>query len=165
MQGFEKIIELMVTIVLLFLVPIQYAGAKTDIVNQTYVMTETAYLVDSVRTTGRLTKQMYEEYQRKLGTTKQVYKVELVHYQRLLNETEEGYKSYYQGVYTEDILNTVFSEEEEYLLLPGDFFRMQINLIGPTMAERFSLFTNARKEAKEERTEVVYGGRVRNEAR
>ncbi|MFW5629485.1 MAG: hypothetical protein ACOCNB_01680 [Acetivibrio ethanolgignens] len=103
MHGFEKMVEMIVTIVLLFLVPIQYAGAKADILNRSYVMTETAYLVDSVRTTGKLTRQMYEEYEKKLGITRQVYEIELVHYKKLLNETKEGYQTYLHVVFTADI--------------------------------------------------------------
>lgn len=164
MQGFEKIIELLVTIVLLFLVPLQYAGAKADVVNRSYVMTETAYLVDAVRTTGRLSKQMYQEYLAKLRATRQAYDIELSHYEKLLNETEEGYETYYHGIYTEDILEQLFSEKEAYDFLPGDFLRVQVNGIGPSMAERFSLFRRA-GNAAETQVQAIYGGRIRNEAR
>lgn len=164
MHGFEKMVELMVTIVLLFLVPLQYAGAKEDILNRSYVMTETAYLVDCVRTTGKLTRQMYEEYEKKLGITRQVYEIEMVHYKKLLNETEEGYQTYFQGVYTEDIKEQLFSEAGSYELLAGDFFRVQVNRYSSSMAERFSLFLGTRKGRKSTGIEAIYGGRVYNEA-
>lgn len=164
MHGFEKMAELIVTIVLLFLVPLQYAGAKADMLNRSYVMTETAYLVDSVRATGKLTKQMYEEYEKKLGITRQVYEIEMVHYKKLLNETEDGYQTYFQGVYTTDIREQLFSEIGRYELLPGDFFRIQVSRTGSSMAERFSLFQGIPKQGEKFNVEVIYGGRVYNEA-
>ncbi|MFW5668123.1 MAG: hypothetical protein ACOCM4_02610 [Acetivibrio ethanolgignens] len=165
MHGFEKMVEMIVTIVLLFLVPIQYAGAKADILNRSYVMTETAYLVDSVRTTGKLTRQMYEEYEKKLGITRQVYEIELVHYKKLLNETKEGYQTYFQGVYTADIKEQLFLETGSYELLAGDFFRVQVNRVSSSLAERFSLFFGMQDGRTDLSVEAVYGGRVHNEAR
>lgn len=163
MHGFEKIVELLITIVLLFLMPLQYAGAKTDVLNRTYVMTETAYLVDAVRSTGRLTDQMYQEYVRRLGTSGQVYEIQITHYEKLLNETEEGYETYYHGVYTEDILTRMF-EDRQYDFFPGDFFKVQVNSIGPSMAERLSLFSKAGEGLGKKEVQVIYGGRIRNEA-
>ncbi len=162
MHSFEKIAELLITTVLFFLIPLQYAGAKADVVGRTYVMTETAYLVEAVRTTGRLSGQMYQEYLKRLGATGQVYDVKIIHYEKLLNETEEGYQTYYHGIYTEDILEALFSEEGSYVFSPGDFFRIEVCAVGPSLAERFSLFLRA--GAKENGVQVIYGGRIRNEA-
>lgn len=161
MHGFEKMVEIIVTVVLLFLVPLQYAGAKADVVNRTYVMTETAQLVEAVRTTGCLTGDMYQEYLKRLAVTGQVYEIEIAHYQKLLNETEEGYKTYYHGVYTEDILKQVFETETGCLFLPGDFVRIKVNSQSPSLAVKFSLFS--RTAVKE--VQVIYGGRIRNETR
>lgn len=167
MQGFEKIIELLITVVLLFLMPLQYTGAKADVLNRSYVMTETAYLVDAVRATGRLTPQMYQEYVKRLGATGQVYDIELTHYEKLWNETKEGYKVYYQGVYTEAILAQLFladGERKAYDFLPGDFFRIQVNGIGSSMADRYSLLLRGGEKEKKTEVQAVYGGRIRNEA-
>lgn len=164
MQGFEKIIELMITVVLLFLVPLQYTGAKADVVNRTYIMTETAYFVDAVRNTGQMTEQMYKEYLKKLTVSQQVYDIELTHYKKLLNETEEGFETYYHGVYTKEILEELFSEGGSYELLPGDFFCIRVNRRGISFAERFSLFLKKDTKETASYTEIIYGGRVRNEA-
>lgn len=167
MHGFEKMVEIIVTVILLFLVPLQYAGAKADVVSRSYVMTETAYFVDSVRNTGCLTTQMYQEYLKKLAVTGQVYDIEITHYQKLLNETESGYQTYYHGVYTEELLKQLFSEEDRYEFLPGDFIRLQVKSKSPSFAEKFSLFFRAEavKNAAFQEVQVIYGGRIRNETR
>ncbi len=59
MDSFGKIIEILVTGVLLFLFPIYYLSLQQDAVCQSQVRTTTSYFVDSVRNQGYMTRNMY----------------------------------------------------------------------------------------------------------
>ncbi|MFW5629484.1 MAG: hypothetical protein ACOCNB_01675 [Acetivibrio ethanolgignens] len=49
--------------------------------------------------------------------------------------------------------------------MAGDFFRVQVNRVSSSLAERFSLFFGLQDGRTDLSVEAVYGGRVHNEAR
>ncbi len=165
MDSFGRMIEIIITVILLFLVPIQYMAIRQDSICQSYVTTETAYFVDSVRNTGFVTKGMYQTFLRKLSGTSQVYEVELNHYRRVIDLTDENYSEYYQGIYTQDIIEGM--EElgrEGYLFGRGDFFSVKVVNVNKTLGTRMQeLFTGRAFPGGE--ICVVYGGAIRDEIR
>ena len=83
MDSFGKIIEILVTTALLFLLPIYYLSLQQDAVCQSQVRTTTSYFVDSVRNQGYMTRNMYELFLQELDSTGQVYRVELTYYKKI----------------------------------------------------------------------------------
>ena len=59
-NAFGRIVSIMVCVVLMFIIPFMYAEKRTEYVQQLYVTEKTVEFVDSVRNTGRITKDMLE---------------------------------------------------------------------------------------------------------
>lgn len=166
MDYFGRIAEMLVTVILLFLVPLSYMSAKSELLCQTYVATETAYFVDSVRNIGFLDRQMYETFVKKLAVTSIPYEIRMSHYKARLKEQEEGeettYLPYYQGVYHEEMLGSVLSTEQ-YFFHKGDFFSVSVRKTGFTWGDHLEAFLTGRNRSEPE-IQVVYGGSIRDES-
>lgn len=158
MESFGRVVEIIVTSVLLFIVPVQYMAVREDNLNQVYVTTEAAYFVDAARNTGFITENMYQTLLKKLSATGETYQVELCHYERRVSEAENGYQEFYHGIYTEEIINGL---KEDYRFGQGDFFSIKIVAPQGTAGDRFrSIFL---PHTIKNRTIVIYGGAVRDE--
>lgn len=174
MDYFGRVAEILVTVILLFIVPLSYVSAKNEMLCQTYVTTETTYFVDSVRNTGFLNQQMYETYVKKLAVTGIPYEIEMSHYKAKIreqemhslqqNEEEEvWYFPYYEGIYHEEMLNDLL-ESEQYFFNKGDFFSVSVQKKGMTWGDRLEQFLTERNQNESE-IQVVYGGSIRDESR
>ena len=146
MDYFGKFMELLVTVVLLFIVPLNYMSARNELLCQNYVAAETAYFVDSVRNVGFVNQQMYEMFVKKLARTNIPYEVKMVHY-------KEDY-----GVYHEDIMAEVLISEV-YYLDRGDFFSVSVKKNGFTWGDRLESFLIGRNQTSAE-LQTVYGGSI-----
>mgnify|MGYP003313418964 FL=1 len=167
MDYFGRVMELFVTVVLLFMVPLNYMSARNELLCQNYVTTETTYFVDSVRNIGFVNKQMYETFVKKLAKTNVPYEVKMVHYKVKLTESEEADESegiflpYYHGIYHEDIMTEILASEA-YYFYKGDFFSVSVEKKGFTWGDRLESFLIGRNLTNEE-LQVVYGGSIRDE--
>ncbi len=172
MDYFGRVMELWVTVILLFLVPLCYMSARNEMLCQTYVTTETTYFVDSVRNIGFVDKQMYETFIKKLAVTHIPYEIKMSHYKAKLKGMEEQlenapeeemmYMSYYEGVYHSDILEEIL-ESERYYFHKGDFFSVSVQKQGRTWGDRlWDCLIGVGQEMKE--IQVVYGGSIRDES-
>ena len=65
-DSFSKIIAILISAILMFVLPVKITKERQEEFNQTYALSETMYLVDNVRNTGKLTKEMYDIYTQKL---------------------------------------------------------------------------------------------------
>lgn len=164
MNAFGKMAELLVTICLLFFVPLQYMAAKQDIINQIYVTSETSYFVDSVRNLGYMNKEMYETFVRKIHCTGNTYKIEMNHYKYVLEPFGDSYRGHYYGSYGEEIREKIYSEgkDREYLFHQGDYFVLKVKNKNKTFGNRMQeMFM--RIKSPTEQIYVVYGGAIRDE--
>lgn len=160
MDSFGKIIEIMVTLVLLFLFPIYYLSLQQDAVCQSKVRTTTAYFVDSVRNQGYMTRNMYELFLRELDSTGQVYHVELTYYKKVEVQNEEGrYETHYESSYTNDLLS-----EEKMEFQKGSFFKAEVSNISKPLSAKITDFLLA-VDISDKRIYTVYGGAVRDEVK
>ena len=82
MKSFEHVIDYVVAIFVLFLFPLIYFGLKQDLLTQTVVKMDTKQLVDDVRGKGYLTKEMFDHYLEKVGSTGVLYDIGLEHRER-----------------------------------------------------------------------------------
>lgn len=154
---------------------------------QQYVTTETTYLLDSVRNLGFLSKNMYEQYVKKIELGNNLYEVELTHYHLVLYVTNEeglvdgaeplvdteflegielsqktkGYNCYY----TADIMEAIYNEKDNYRydFNQNDYVtikvRRRVSSLAKRMQHRFlgSDFTD-------QGYVTIYGGMIRDEA-
>ena len=167
MDYFGRVVEILVTIILLFIVPLNYMSARNELLCQNYVTTETTYFVDSVRNVGFVNKQMYETFVKRLSVTKIPYEVKMTHYKEMMTEAEESdefleaegdFFSCYYGVYHEDIMNEVLVSEV-YYMDKGDFFSVSVKKKGVTWGDRLENFLIGRNQTSAE-LQVVYGGGI-----
>lgn len=77
----EKIVDILIAVLLMFLLPVFYFNMKKDGVIQVQVEKETAAFVENVTVQGYVTRQMYEKYLKDIVTTGKLYSVELCHEQ------------------------------------------------------------------------------------
>ena len=169
MDYLGRMAEILVTIVLLFFVPLTYVAVRNDFLCQTYVTTETTYFVNSIRNIGFINKQMYEEFVKKLTITGIPYEISMTHYKNKIKEQvivegeEITYLPFYEGVFHEDVLHNLL-KEEIYFFQKGDFFSVLIKKKGITWSDRIENFLIGRNQQQEE-VQVIYGGAIRDEIR
>lgn len=161
MDSFGRVAEILVTALLLFLVPIQYAAYKEELAVRDYVKTEAVELVDAVRNTGALSQQMYGSFLKKLSVTGNVYEISLAHYRRRYQQTEEGVPFFYEGVFHQDIRRRLM-EEERYFLDTGDFLRITVQKKNRDLSSIMRGFWGISGDL-EPSIVLIYGGAVRDE--
>lgn len=164
MESFGRMFEILVTIVLIFFIPIQYFAVKQDMISQTYVTTQTTYLVDSVRNLGYLNKGMYESYLRKLQGTNNIYEIRMTHYQLVNEEENEDYTKHYFSTYEKDILNQVYEDSGNgrYEFHQGDYLMVKVQNKNKTLGSILTGNFMGISPPKEQ-IQVVYGGMIRDE--
>lgn len=183
MNAFGKIIAILIAAFLLFICPIQFVAQKQDILMQQYVTTETSYFIDSVRNLGYVTKQMYEEYMRRIEIGNNLYEIELTHYHALLynedgeqvgtdykevsgyvGEEEDVYRRY-MCYYTPDILEVLYYEESDciYKMKQDDYLTIKVKLKNKSPGKRIQeLLVGI--DYTDGNYVTVYGGLIRDEA-
>lgn len=169
MDAFGKIVEIIVTVVLLFLVPFQYLETRKDMMVQNYITTETTYFVDSARNLGYISRNMYETYRKKLGETQKVVDVELEHYRlvkvldekKSLEQYEDVYENSYQQEGTKEILAELYEGSGTYDMHQGDFLKVKVKNAG---AGRNGRVLTALFGMDVEFAGCEYGGMIRDEA-
>lgn len=170
MDILGRICEIIVTIILLFFVPLAYSGTKNDLIVQTYVMTETSYFVEAVRNSGCLTKNMYDLFLKKLDETGHIYDIEFTHYEENISydlQTDSNLDEIVQlsqhlyGTYTQDVLEELY-ETGRYMMKQGNYFMIKVvnkdKTYGTKMQEWF-----LQRSLPNAQISVVYGGVIRNE--
>lgn len=77
----QKIIDLLIAVVLMFLIPALYFNLKKDAVIQINADRMTTEFVETVAADGYITREMYEKYLERLAGTGKLYDIELIHEQ------------------------------------------------------------------------------------
>lgn len=78
-NSLSKIFTVFLAVVLLFIYPMLQMLEQQDVTTRDFVFTQTTLFVDTVRNTGILTPEMYEEFLNKLDATGHIYEVKLEH--------------------------------------------------------------------------------------
>ena len=84
MNSYNKIVDIIIAIIVLFIAPILFFSQKEDALSQTVVQTETKNFVNEVRSNGYLTWDQYQQFLSKLSQTGLTYDVGLEHKLHLL---------------------------------------------------------------------------------
>lgn len=124
-NAFGKIVGIFLAAAVMFGLPVIYMAERQESVQQMFIQTETVYLVDSVRNTGVLTRQMLEEYERKLGITDGICRIELMHMKKVFYLTDDGFEEREERYYTADIRNQVY-KEGAYSFGTDDYFKVTV---------------------------------------
>lgn len=133
-----KIAALLLTVVLLFVVPLtSLFQRQSDLTYETLVV-ETTALCDQVRDTGYLTMDQYLDYTRKLAHTGEQYKIQLTYMEKTyvpvldnLGQPTGTAETVYSGTYTETILEQL-STTGRLSMNVGDFFYVETEATSKT---------------------------------
>lgn len=140
-NSFGKIISILLLVVLIYIVPLKYYMEKNQALEELYVSTKTIELVDSVRNTGFVTKDMYEQYLSLINKMNKLYNVKLEHI-IYLNSDEKGFS---EKQYATNIENDIYGNGI-YTFKIDDYFKIQV------------------KKASDNELVSYYGGYIKNES-
>lgn len=172
----SKIVALILAVFLLFIFPTMNMFENQDNISRILVFNETTKFVDSVRNLGYITPRMYEEYNKKISATGNIYSIKMEHMHLKidpiytdvndLSTFQENANSNYDNFYNDDILKILFSnkdmEDRKYTLNNGDYFTLKVSNNKSTMGTKIKeLLLNI--NLPEKNIVVNYGGMIKNE--
>ena len=97
-NAFGNIIAIIVAVFIMFAHPILDNFQRVDDISSVVVLSETTEFVDSVRALGYVTREMYTEFNKQLGATNNVYKIEMEHYHKKYDPVYDD-REVFQGTY------------------------------------------------------------------
>lgn len=156
--------------IVIFLGTITLFAQKQDTVIQNYVDSAAEEFVDVARATGNITQSGYEKLVAQLDATGNVYEIRVIHYEeRVTPVHKEGgeaddfdYEIGYEARTKDDILNIIYNGGGKYRMKTGDFLRVSIKNVAPTLGRRLAgLFIGPSDEGGQ--IIASYGGYVGNE--
>ncbi len=75
------VIAIFLAAILMFVFPLMSLAERTDDISELAIQTATDEFVNNIRTTGKITLDMYEQYLQTIGTTGNTFEPEIVVYQ------------------------------------------------------------------------------------
>lgn len=120
-----RMLGILLAVSLLFLLPVLYFAERQETVEQLYLITETADFVDTVRMTGRLTRENYENFQSKLNGLPEMYEIKMTgRHQRIELSSQMLYL--HNEEFYEQQIEEQLEQEGNYCFSEGDFFRVEL---------------------------------------
>ena len=143
-----SIIGIVIATILMFIFPLITMSDRTDDVSQLTVDIATIEFVDDIRESGKITPDKYNKYIENLGSTGNIYKIELevkvldenpkrkiIEKYRTMEITENVYYSVYNSQ-IEEVLN----KDQEYYLKEGDIVKVSAKNTNQTIAQQLKNF-------------------------
>ncbi|HEX3028799.1 MAG TPA: hypothetical protein VHT34_05760 [Clostridia bacterium] len=172
---FGKIIALILAVLLLFVAPILLMFENQDETSRIYVLSETSKFVDSVRSLGYISPTFYEDYQKKLSNTNNLYEIKMEHYHLSHDPVytdfsdastfQNDFKVNYKAAYNQEILEKIYptsNTRDLYKMSKGDYFCVLVYNKNKTFATKIQemLYSTPLSASK---IVVNYGGVVKDE--
>lgn len=162
--------------------PLYHQAEKQDALSQTVVHKAVTEFVDAARTKGYITPKMYLEFSQNLSATGNVFDIQMEHLHKKYNPEyadpsnpntfKNSYQDYYDGHYTDEIMNVLFpentgqpedSDTRRYKMGLNDYFNVKVKNQNRTMATVLSDFITAGNSGGFSKIFMNYGGMVINE--
>ncbi|WP_209847265.1 hypothetical protein [Paenibacillus sediminis] len=161
--------------------PTTQAAERQDDLSQMVVYNSLTQFVDAVRTKGYLTPIMYEDFITEMNATGGTYQVEMEHLHKKYhpeysdpanpNTFEDKFSVYYDGFYTEKLMNVLFpdnnepkdSDDRKYKFNVGDFFTVTVKNTNRTISSVLRDFLTGSNRGDGTTIAVPYGGMILNE--
>ncbi len=153
-----RVLGIFLAVGLLFFIPVLYFSERQETVEQLYLITETTDFVDTVRMTGRLTQENYEDFRSKLNVLPELYEIKMTGRHQRIEVT--GQMLYLQNEeFYEKQIEKKLEQEGTYCFYEGDFFRVELikkssGLFGKVKHALFSGLSDSGF------TQVYYGGMI-----
>lgn len=126
---FSTVVAIIMGAVLLFIMPVQNMMQQNQSAMDTYAYTELVDFTDRVRNTGWISEEMFQQLQKGLSATGQVYQLRITH-QR---EDEAGTLQQWSH---EEVLQGL-EQEKRYCLQKDDFIRVEIKRQNQTLVGQY----------------------------
>ena len=146
------IFAVILSVFIMFIFPLLDTWELQDSLSYTTTYATVVDFVDTVRNTGKITPDVYNAFETKLGMTGNTFSISLEH--RKFIEDVGGY----MNVYTSEILNTINSGSD-YKLDKYDYFYVTVKNTNKTQATIIIEFLYANKE-ESFKIGTAYGGIV-----
>lgn len=150
MESFGKVISFLLVGIILFLAPAYYMSLKQDMITQNYVNKEVFDFVNITRNTGKMTKDSYMRFIKKLDVTGNKYEIQIEYYDDDIYVPED------------DILKEIF-ENGTYRFQKGDYISIAVQSKNKTLAMKLQEFF-FQSEIKNP-IRAVFGGVIRDEVK
>lgn len=136
MRYVTGIFAALLAVLLLFLYPLYEQARSQDKIANTVVQGAATHFIDSIRTKGYITPQIYEEFNAQLAATGNQYDLQLEHlHKRYSPEYEDpanpatfknSFITFYDGFYNEQILAVLFPDNGRRADDPARRYKMQV---------------------------------------
>ncbi len=142
MEPLSKVFAVCLTIIALFIAPINIQAQLQDNTLQSTVYAMTDDFVEQVRAQGKITQDMYLEFIQRLDATNLLYDVKITHSHSTVvpvydsTGTTIATKTVDNITYTQDILASVYETEGVYLMSKGDMISVSVTNREPTLGQR-----------------------------
>ncbi len=184
-NALSKVVAIFIVVFLLFIYPIKNELERQDETSRIYVLNKTIGFVDSVRSLGYVSPDMYEDFLSELATTGNLYKVELEHamleyipvmeynsstdeYEIQLGKFQKSYINTYAEEIEECLFPTTYPPNppqlgQPYEMRMGDYFTVSVVNQNKTMATKIQEMVYSRGISPE-KIFVTYGGMIKDES-
>lgn len=124
-DGFSKIVAILLSVIMMFIIPVFYMREEAERIRQTRILEEVTDFVDGVRNTGIMSREDYTRLTDVLYNLGGGYRVELQHSFHIYNETGDSVFYFESENYEEQILEE-FQAGNEYYLSKYDYLRVVV---------------------------------------
>ncbi|MEK4983586.1 hypothetical protein [Bacillus sp. FSL K6-6540] len=181
MDVISKLLGAFISVALFFYYPTYQQAQRQDDLSQMVVNEAVRVFVDSVRTKGYISPQMYLEFNQKLGATGNQYDLKMEHKHKKYNPVyadpadptsfQNDFITYYDAHYEDEIMSVLFpvnsepkdSEARRYILATNDFFKVEVKNINRPLSVILKDFLLGSNTGENTKIFVRYGGMVLNE--
>lgn len=176
-DSLGKIISIFLALLLIIIFPVLSFGQLQDEASRTIVFSKTTQFVDSVRSLGYITPEMYENLRANISRTGLYYDIKMEHYHKTVMPMLERsgnsyvvkpstYHSYDNIITNEEIMDTLFphnpSQQKNYYLSKEDYFVLSVHNVTPSIATKIAQIIVS-KRIHDTQIIVRYGGMIKDE--
>ncbi len=138
-EVFDKIIVIIVTAVLMFIVPVLLVANRLDQSAQSYMDSAVISFVDDIRVMGKITPEAYEDLVKSLNQVQPCCDIDIVVSCKEVIPGEDGKVfSYYRDMYKSELVGEMYAEggRNSVYLSNGDYIKVTVKTTQPTVAQR-----------------------------
>ena len=148
-DNFQIFVGVFISIFLLFIFPVYMAFEKKDDIAYALAMRYTQDFVDTVKTKGYITKEMYADYRKQLAVTGNSYDIEMIHEQSRVDPIIQYYKKDENGNLTLDHTTSLDEKLEE------DKALIELAIANPSI----EIYTYSSEQSKQAFLNSIYKAR------
>ena len=139
------VVAIFLAAILMFVFPLMTMADKKDDVSTLTVQTATTEFTDTIRTTGKLTQEKYDNFTQTLASTGNTYNVDLK--VQVLDEnpakkessaTQKIGDNIYYVIYTTQVLDAI--SKGDLVLKEGDIISVGVEITNPTLSDTLKNF-------------------------